>query len=160
MSHLFSEDENKPIIQKFSGEPKKKDDREKSRWRRFIGFLLPWLEEKAIQGERYLAAKVAKEEAEAFKMMAEGMNNLADAALKIKQAKKIAEEVEKVEEQKAKELKVGEYTDEEIKDKFQEMEEKIQRLFALYGTKIEISIPQLELPIEEELEKEEIKKQK
>lgn len=154
MSHQFLEEDNKLIIQKFTGEPRKKDKQEKSRWRKFIDFLFPWLEEKREQGERFLAAKVAKEEAEAFKLMAEGMNSLADANLKIQQSKRIAEEVEKHDEEKAHMLKKERYSEEELQDKLEEIEEKIQRLFALYGTKIEISLPPLGLTEEDGLERE------
>jgi len=91
------------------GVPKETSADERSIWKKFLGFFIPFLGHKYELGERYLAAKVAHEEAEAFKAFAEGLNSL-------ESARKIAREASTIEAIKIQDVGKSSFTEREISE--------------------------------------------
>lgn len=123
--------ESEERITVYEGAPRSVRAEELYAWRKFLKYVLPWLSEKRKLGERYLAAKVAKEEAEAFRAFTEGMVNLQNA-------KNIAQEAGKKDGEKWASLVDTYFTQEEIDAKINEIQEKLKMLSLLHGTRISI----------------------
>jgi hypothetical protein len=150
MSNIYEwEDEQNVHLEKYKGIPKQLSKKEKSSWDKFIEYILPWLNEKRILGERFLLAEVSKKEAEVLNLKADALNKLADATLNIEKAKKIAREAEEIEIEKSKEIDNIVINDEMINDKMNEIENKLTALFAIYGSKFDIIVKSIEEQKEE-----------
>ncbi len=131
MKEFDEKDTKKRLIQKYVGVPNESSTKEKSNWKKFFEFLTSWLSEKKNLGERYLAAKVKNEEAEA-------MSKMADAILKIEQAKKIARESRTLENEKMLEIGDKNFTTQEIEEMVKNIEDKIKVLSIVKDASIEI----------------------
>ncbi|MBL4675028.1 MAG: hypothetical protein JKY70_02305 [Mucilaginibacter sp.] len=130
MSDLMyhSEDGQLKVIQ---GRPKESSTKELSSWKKFVRFILPWLGKKRELGDRFLAAKVINEEANAFKTYAEGMVQLATA-------KKIAQETTAMENQKLAAITQISFTPADIDAKMAEIEEKMKLLSIVHGGSVTV----------------------
>ena len=145
MNNLYEwEAEQNVHLETYKGIPKQLSKKEKSSWDKFIEFILPWLNEKRILGERFLLAEVSKKEAEVLNIKADAFNKLADATVKIEQAKKIAREAEQIEIEKSKEFDNTVINDEMINRKINEIENKLTALSTIHGFKINIKVNSLE----------------
>jgi hypothetical protein len=122
-------------LQVIEGRPKTSTSKELSSWKKFVCFILPWLGEKRELGDRFFAAKVMNEEANAFKTYAEGLVQLATA-------KKIARETTAMENEKLAEMNKTSFTQADIDAKMAEVEEKMKLLSTIHGAQITIQAEQ------------------
>ena len=127
-------------VQQYKGTPRRTKGKEKSNWQKFLSFIAPWLNEKRLLGERYLEAQVGKLEAEMEKNQAEAINQLADATLKIQQAKDIARKASEKEVLKFNAIGDKIITDQDISNHIAEIENRINYLSSIHGFKIDIHI--------------------
>ena len=150
MNSQKSEGKESIQVQLYSGSPKKQLGKEKTYWRKFIEFLLPWAARKWELGERFLEAKVNKEEAEAMNYEAQALNNFAESILKLQKAKanEIARSAQEIEKEKLNEINLDNCEPAEqhklINNKIKEIEEKMRLLKLLKGTNIEFILPKIE----------------
>lgn len=125
-------------IQQYEGTPIKQDDKERSRWQKFLQFFLPWITRKWELGNAYLEAKVAKEQNEADKIMAETL------LLQIQAEKEIQDIIDitgYVDAANAESIELEKPApQEELEADLQALEEKIKLMNLKYGFKISILI--------------------
>ena len=137
--------EYEEIIQNYSGTPNEQSEKEKTRWRKFLETVFPWLKAKWELGEEYLEARVRKEQAIAS-------SHAADATLKLAQANKvnieakkealqIAQEAARIERQKLEESPIDQlYSKEEVKEEVERIAEQLKVLKEKYGFEIRLGI--------------------
>ena len=126
---------------RFRGVPRQTQPDAPSKWQQFVRRFLPWLERKKEQGEQYLQAKIARENADAVKTYAEAQVQFAEAE-KVKaetellrlQAKEMAENAAK------KEQELLEQSDPQtnLEEEFEEFADFLKLLYLNYGTRVSI----------------------
>ncbi|MBW4888482.1 hypothetical protein KXQ82_02095 [Mucilaginibacter sp. HMF5004] len=120
-------------LEKYQGVPKGSSLKDKSNWRKFVEFFLPWLNEKRKLGERYLMAEVINKEADA-------MSKFADVELKNEQANRIRVETALLEKDKLEKVNVERMSENDITEFINSFHDKLKYLSAVKGLKIEIII--------------------
>jgi hypothetical protein len=126
----------------YKGLPHKPDSvREKTRWEKFVIWLLPWLERKRQLGDDYLEAEVLSKQAEA-------MTQFADAQLKLAKAGKVAAETAEIaarlDESKLGRAKVVVPEDQavssspppQLADDLAKLEQKLKEVRLKYGVRV------------------------
>lgn len=123
--------ETEAVIEKYNGIPNEGGKNEKTKWEKFLNKIIPWFVKKRELGERFLIAKVLKEEAEAI-------NILADAKMKVEQAKKISVETRLLEQEKLKKINLSKISDDDINARISELEDRLRYLSNVKGLRIDI----------------------
>lgn len=132
---LMPDFDNHNEMQLYSGVPKRSNPTERSAWKKFLGFFIPWLSHKYELSERYLEAKVVHEEAQAFKTFAEALTSL-------ETARKIAAEAAIKEEEKMQPFGDGPFTEADARAQAEILAKKIQYLQAVYGLRLVVESKQ------------------
>ena len=140
----FGPEPQPPIQIAFRGSPALPDvPREHSRWKMFVTFFAPWLKDKYDLGEAYLAAKVEKELASARETNSAALVNVATAK---KIAMETAEIAERLDRERAKEVKpivkaeelTAQETEESLAAELEALQAKIDELHYRRGTEIKL----------------------
>ena len=118
-------------LHRYLGNPRSSAPGEKSNWKKFVSFIIPWLNQKRILAEDFLQVKVDKEKAEVI-------NILADALVKIQEAKKIAIQAKQIEIEKLPEQHNFSYTEDDFQKQLKHVEDLISYLSSVHGFKISI----------------------
>lgn len=128
--------DNQHLIE-YHGAPKDQDaPGEESKWKRFLKWACPWLREKANLGEDFLAAKVAREQAEALVKLAEASERMANARKTYAEAATIASKLDAAKVETIKQVLKEQPIDVTIQKCQEELEDKIAQARLLYGTRI------------------------
>jgi hypothetical protein len=132
----LNELQNSTRLQVYKGVPNESTPKEKSAWQRFKQWATPWLKDKRDQGERYLAAKVAQDEANAMKTMAETHLIMANARKVTAEASAIEHKL--IEDQCA--AGKTNYSSQEIAAQRDKIDELLTELRVIYGMQVEIEV--------------------
>lgn len=129
---LFSEGDTNHI-QKYNGIPNENKPTELGLWRKFLAIFFPYMKAKWNQLERLAEAEVSLKEAEAA-------SKWADTAEKVQKVKAIAKAAAEREQQKMQEIDTKIFSENEIKEKLEELQQKLSCLQVVNGARIEVVI--------------------